>query len=177
VEPSDRFESLYRTHAGAVRTFALRRAGSAEADDVVAEVFLSAWRRLDQVPTEPLPWLLGIARGALSNRRRTDDRHAALISRLMSEQLADSNRVAGEFDLAMVSALGSLSASDQELLLLVAWERLSSGQLAEMLGLSRGTVAVRLHRARRRLRRALAVEEQRTSGAPGRAPEMEVFDG
>ena len=84
---------------------------------------------------------------------------------------------AGELDMAMVLALGSLSATDQELLLLVAWERLSNEQLAEMLGLSRGTVAVRLHRARRRLRRALAIEEQRTSGAPGRAPKMEVFDG
>jgi RNA polymerase sigma-70 factor (ECF subfamily) len=95
----------------------------------------------------------------------------------MSEQLADSNRVAGELDMAMVLALGSLSAADQELLLLVAWERLSSEQLAEMLGLSRGTVAVRLHRARRRLRRALAIEEQRTGGPAERAPKMEVFDG
>jgi RNA polymerase sigma-70 factor (ECF subfamily) len=164
---------LYVAHGGAVRTFARRRAGAAEADDVVAEVFLSAWRRMDEVPADPLPWLLGIARGVLSNRRRGQDRNAALIARLMSELLGDQNRGASELDVALVTALGSLSDGDQELLLLVAWERLSNEQLAEALGLAKGAVAVRLHRARRRLRRAMAIQEQPTRGAPGRSPEME----
>jgi len=173
VEPRGRFESLYVAHAGAVRTFARRRAGAAEADDVVAEVFLSAWRRMDEVPADPLPWLLGVARGVLSNRRRGEGRNAALIARLMSEQLADQNRAGNEFDVALVTALGSLSHSDQELLLLVAWERLSNEQLAEALGLAKGTVAVRLHRARRRLKRAMAIQLQPTTSARGRSSEME----
>ncbi len=140
---------------------------------MVAEVFLSAWRRMDEVPADPLPWLLGIARGVLSNRRRGQDRNAALIARLMSEQLTDQNRDGNELDVALVTALGSLSDSDQELLLLVAWERLSNEQLAKALGLAKGAVAVRLHRARRRLKRAMAIQQHPTGSAHGRSPEME----
>jgi RNA polymerase sigma-70 factor (ECF subfamily) len=174
VDPRAQFERLYVSHAGPVRTFARRRAGAAEADDVVAEVFLSAWRRIDEVPADPLPWLLGIARGVLSNRRRGQDRNAALIARLMSEQLADQSRGGSELDVAVVTALGSLSHSDQDVLLLVAWERLSNAQLAEVLGLAKGAVAVRLHRARRRLKRAIAMQQQPIGGsARGRSPEME----
>jgi RNA polymerase sigma-70 factor, ECF subfamily len=165
---------LYVSHAGVVRTFARRRAGAAEADDVVAEVFLSAWRRIDEVPSDPLPWLLGIARGVLSNRRRGQDRNAALITRLRTEHLAHQNPSANELDAALVTALGSLSGSDQELLLLVAWERLDTEQLAEVVGLAKGTVAVRLHRARRRLKRAMETQQQPIGGsAHGRSPEME----
>jgi RNA polymerase sigma-70 factor, ECF subfamily len=175
MERRERFERLYRAHAGAVRTFARRRTGVAEADDVVADVFLSAWRRLDDAPGDPLPWLLGMARGVLSNRRRGEDRHAALIARLMCEQLASRGHSDDGLDIALIKALGSLSASDRELLLLVAWERLSSEQLAQVLGLSKGTVAVRLHRARRRLKRAFANEQQQKSSARGRSPEMEAL--
>jgi RNA polymerase sigma-70 factor, ECF subfamily len=65
-----RFEALFRDHAGAVRVYAARRAGLGDADDVVAEVFVIAWRRIDDLPEDPLPWLLGVARRVLANRRR-----------------------------------------------------------------------------------------------------------
>ncbi|MGH2858858.1 MAG: RNA polymerase sigma factor [Solirubrobacteraceae bacterium] len=177
MEPRDRFERLYLAHAGAVRRYAMRRGDSREADDVVAEVFLTVWRRLDEVPADPAPWLMGIAHGVLSNRRRGQDRHAALIARLTSEQLANSNPGQREPDLDIVRALGSLSASDQELLLLIAWEQLTGEQVAQVLGLGRGTIAVRLHRARRRLKRAMAAQEHPTTSAGGRPAEMEACDG
>ncbi|MGH2891116.1 MAG: RNA polymerase sigma factor [Solirubrobacteraceae bacterium] len=174
MEPRDRFESLYLTHAGAVRAYARRRGSAGQADDVVAEVFMSAWRRLDEVPAQAAPWLLGIARGVLSNQRRAEERSAALLTRLTNERPVDPSSDVNEIDLAVVAALGQLSYSDQELLLLVAWERLSNEELAEVLGLRRGTVAVRLHRARSRLRRALATQERQSKGVGGRSPEMEV---
>lgn len=175
MEPREQFERLYLAHAGVVRRFAARRGDVAEADDVVAEVFLSAWRRMDEVPADPLPWLLGLARGVLANRRRSEDRHAALIARLMSERPVNATGGDNELELDLVTALGALSAGDQELLLLVAWEGLSSQQIAEVLGLRRGTVAVRLHRARRRLQRALATRQQTTKGPGERSPQMEVL--
>jgi RNA polymerase sigma factor (sigma-70 family) len=118
---------------------------------------------------------LGLARGVLSNRRRGDVRHAALVARLMTERLTDADQPSGEIDAALVSALGSLSVLDQELLLLVAWDGLSREQVAAVLGVARGTVAVRLHRARRRFERALAAQEAGMRSADGRSPEMEVF--
>ena len=60
-----------------------------------------------------------------------------------------------------VRALWSLGASDQELLMLIAWDGLSRAEAAEALRISVGTLAVRLHRARRRLAKARAA----TSGA------------
>jgi len=49
-----------------VRSYAARRAGLDAADDVVAEVFLTAWRRIDDLPDDPLPWLLGVTRRVLA---------------------------------------------------------------------------------------------------------------
>lgn len=163
MESRERFEALYSEHAGLVRAFARRRASDGDAHDVVAEVFLAAWRRLDEVPTDPLPWLLSVARGVLANRRRAGARANALQGRLIHEQLAGTARRAdaGSDDAAVLQALESLTDRDRELLLLIAWDGLERRQVAELLGLTTGTVGVRLHRARRRFARALAAQDAR----------------
>src|SRR6478672_3188813 len=76
------FERLFRSEADAVRAYALRRADPADADDVVAETFLVAWRRLDDVPSDPRPWLLSVARRVVANRRRSNRRVVSLTERL-----------------------------------------------------------------------------------------------
>jgi RNA polymerase sigma-70 factor (ECF subfamily) len=60
--PDTRFAGLYETHAGAVLAYARRRCGTDEAEDVLAETFLIAWRRQDDVPPDALPWLYAVAR-------------------------------------------------------------------------------------------------------------------
>jgi RNA polymerase sigma-70 factor (ECF subfamily) len=80
--PEDRFEALYAEHYGRVLAYVLRRAPAAVASDVVADVFLVAWRRLEQVPDDPVPWLLGVARKTLANERRSGRRRAALVDAL-----------------------------------------------------------------------------------------------
>jgi RNA polymerase sigma-70 factor (ECF subfamily) len=151
------FEQLYRQHAGAVLAYARRRTTPAAADDVVADVFLIAWRRVDDVPAEPLPSLLGVARRVLAYQRRGEYRGAALRDRIRGQQVSGVGAAVGDDGLpAAVRALWSLGASDQELLMLIAWDRLTRAQAAEALGVSVGTLAVRLHRARRRLAKARA---------------------
>ena len=153
----ERFEQLYREHAGAVLAYARRRTTREAADDVVADVFLIAWRRVDDVPAEPLPWLLGVARRVLANQRRGEYRGAALRDRIRGQQVSGVGAAVGDDGpSAAVRALWSLGASDQELLMLIAWDRLTRAQAAEALGVTVGTLAVRLHRARRRLERATA---------------------
>jgi RNA polymerase sigma-70 factor (ECF subfamily) len=155
VDRQARFEQLYRAHAGAVRAYAIRRAVSdAIADDVVSDVFLVVWRRLDDVPDRPVPWLLSIARRALANRHRSERRAAALSDRLAS--LRRPVAVAPETGDRLLDALATLSEPDRELLMLVAWEGLEPREIAQLVGARRGTVVVRLHRARRRLAAALA---------------------
>jgi RNA polymerase sigma-70 factor, ECF subfamily len=160
VEPQARFEQLYRDYADRVHAYALRRAGPTVADDVVAEVFLVAWRRLHRVPDEPLPWLLGVARRVLANRRRGESRAAALTARLADPGFRPSvAHVSSEVDDRVQRALAGLSERDRELLLLIAWEGLRVNEAAEVLGVRSNTLAVRLHRARQRLAQALAEED------------------
>jgi RNA polymerase sigma-70 factor (ECF subfamily) len=185
MERRVRFELLYGKHAPAVKAYVLRRAAPAVADDLVAEVFVVCWRRFDEIPADPLPWLLGVARRVLSTYRRSERRGAALRQRLtdnvgapevvgdgtptsMSTGRVRSQGVPGEGGPLSVAsgegggmlreALARLSESDRELLLLIAWEGLSPTQAAAAMGVSAATVRVRLHRARRRLARALERE-------------------
>ncbi len=148
-----RLERLFAAHARAVRAYALRRTDPASADDVVMEVFVVACRRLDAVPDEPLPWLLGCARRVLANQRRTDRRADALVVRIGSAIDAPVEPDASE---RLERALSSLRESDREVLLLNAWDDLDGAALGTVLGCSRTAAAVRLHRARRRLAAAYA---------------------
>jgi RNA polymerase sigma-70 factor (ECF subfamily) len=154
VEPRVRFEELYRTHAGAVLAFARRRAVAAVAEDVLSEVFLIAWRRLEDIPEQPLPWLLGVARRVLANRRRAESRTSALHKRLADEQkmiVEGAGVTATPPSSTLLAALASLSERDREVLMFIAWDGLDRAQAAKVLGITTGAPAVRLHRARRRL--------------------------
>jgi RNA polymerase sigma-70 factor (ECF subfamily) len=176
VDARVRFEALYRAHGGVVRAFAHRRAEAAAADDVVAEVFVIAWRRLDEAPADELAWLLGIARGVLANHRRGDARRQALRVRLRHERLVMSPAEQGDetHDVpGVLRALSSLSEGDQEVLLLVGWDGLDRARAARILGIGPGVFAVRLHRARRRLARALD-REGHTSADQDRSSTMEA---
>lgn len=157
----ERFTAFYDAHHDAVRDYALRRAERDLAEEVVAETFLTAWRRIDKVPAQPAPWLYGVARRILANKRRAAARGAALAARV-GEQMSRDGEPVEDFSARLCrredlrAALASLSARDRELLLLVAWEGLDEREVAVVLGCSAATVGVRLHRARRRFARALA---------------------
>ncbi|MGN6869618.1 MAG: RNA polymerase sigma factor [Solirubrobacteraceae bacterium] len=175
-----RFEALYRAHCGSVRSFVHRRVRPAVADDVVADVFVLAWRQLENAPGDELPWLLGIARGVLANRRRGEARQQALRDRLAASTVAGVQPVPGGFDgesEALMRALGCLNRLDQEVLLLVAWDGLDRVQAARVLGITPGLFSVRLHRARRRLARLLTSQEREIEQGGGNTTAMEVsFD-
>jgi RNA polymerase sigma factor (sigma-70 family) len=163
----ERFEELFRENYAAVRAYALRRAPGDVAQDVVADTFLVAWRRLDDVPGDALPWLYGVARRVLANERRSAGRRAALEERLATEPPAaapgDALERVGDAELVR-AALARLSERHREALMLVAWHGLSGARAARAAGCSQATFAVRLHRARARLAAELASLEP----SPGR---------
>jgi RNA polymerase sigma-70 factor, ECF subfamily len=152
-------EALFTGYGRDVLAYARRRIDVTTADDVLSEVFVVAWRRLEEVPAEdPLPWLLACARRVLANERRGERRRGAVIDRLQVQGAAVQGPVEPS-DGALAGALASIGERDREVLLLVAWEGLSAEQAAAVLGCSRATFFVRLHRARRRLSAALGAEE------------------
>jgi RNA polymerase sigma-70 factor (ECF subfamily) len=156
-----------------VLAYALCRPERDQALDVASETFLVAWRRLGDVPAEPLPWLLGVARRALSSQRRAAGRQADLAGRLAAVP-APVGRDPGDevaVSVAIRAALGWLDDADRELLMLLAWDGLTTRQAAESLGCSIPAVSIRLHRARRRLERELARQSAAAPGASTRSPE------
>ncbi|GIG89511.1 RNA polymerase sigma factor [Plantactinospora endophytica] len=151
-----RFETLYRACYQDLLAFALRRCDRPEAAaDVVADTFLVAWRRIDEIPTDQgRLWLFGVARNMLANHHRSVRRRADLAARLRQE-LARTEVVAPEVPDDVGRAFRSLSEADQELLRLVAWEGLAADELAVVLDCSANAARIRLHRARRRFAAAL----------------------
>jgi len=165
-----RLEALFVAHDAAVRAYARRRVDAASADDAASEVFAIAWRRLDDVPEDALPWLLGCARRVLAHQQRRTRRDARLVGRLRAVADTAVPVAAGiPGDASLAQALGELSDRDRELLLLIAWEDLGPAQAAKVLGCSRNALAVRLHRARKRLADALARAD---SVSPDRGREL-----
>lgn len=152
-----RFEALFHQHADAVLAYAMRRSDSDTAEEIVAETFAVAWRRLDAVPDPALPWLLGVARRVLANERRSRSRAEALALRLVREPVGSSDDPADVVDarLSMQAALDRLLPAELEVLELLAWEGLSAAQAADALGCSRVAITLRMHRARRRFHRLL----------------------
>lgn len=165
------FEALYRENYARVLAFALRRAGRATADDVVAQTFLIAWRRRDELVGDPLPWLLGVARRVLANQLRTLRRSEALAARARLDAGSREQGDVGDvlfLDAPIALALNSLPASDRETLLMTAWDGLSPMEAARVVGCSAPAFRVRLHRAKRRLEQALAdleTDEARRAGS------------
>jgi RNA polymerase sigma factor (sigma-70 family) len=161
----DKFELLFGNHYPAVRAYALRRISPDAAQDVVAETFLVAWRRLDEVPADALPWLYGVARRVLANQRRSAERGDALARRLACSTSGaapeDPGERLGDAELVRL-ALGRLPEPSREALMLVAWHGLSGARAARAAGCSRAAFAVRLHRARARLAAELAALEPPT---------------
>lgn len=171
VDPVDgrqRFRALYEAQWRAVFGFACRRAETVEdAADVTSEVFLVAWRRIAEVPPGPQArlWLFGVARLTMSNHLRGERRRERLGDALVAAVRQNHSETDRWFDRdepaeRIRTALAELGEADRELICLVAWEDLTPGQAARVLGINPAAARTRLSRARRRLRGLL--DEQST---------------
>lgn len=172
----ERFERLFSTYAGRVLAYALRRIDADAAQDVTADVFAVAWRRIDSVPhEEALPWLLAVARRTLANKHRSARRQRALVDRLQLSMPAPQGPDIAASASGVLEALASLADRDREVLMLIAWDGLASAEAAVVLGCSPVACRIRLHRARSRLRRAMDrssnVESDRLPLCPQRMKE------
>lgn len=172
-----RFTSIYQRNYQKVLAYALAHSRRDVAEDVANETFLTAWRKLDEVPEgDPLPWLLGVARNHRLKQFAAGRRRETIAQRI--EQLSDERdlTVWDTGDLVVernagLAAFASLSEQDAEVLILSAWYGLDAGQAATVLGCTKAVYYVRIHRARRRLAHAL---KQRT---PAAAFRMDTLEG
>jgi RNA polymerase sigma factor (sigma-70 family) len=184
-ERTARFDALFASYSSDIVAYCGWRAGSAaDAQDAVAEVFLAAWRRLDDLPEGDAAriWLYSTARKVVANQRRSNRRRAALRERLALEPAPAYEPPSSGREATLVhEALRRLGPRDREVLLLAEWEGLSPAQIGAVLGCLTVTARGRLHRARRRFRaafedltRAPAVVPRHRTVTPGtrvRVPE------
>jgi RNA polymerase sigma-70 factor (ECF subfamily) len=159
-EREQRFREIYDSVYVDLLRFVRRRVHPTHAEDVVGDVMLVAWRRLDDVPADlsaARAWLFGVARKTLQNTRRRDSRHDAVAVRLAAVRHgpADAGQhpdlVAHRVDIAAAWPL--LSALHQEAIALSVLDGLSAPEAAAVLGISSTAFRLRLSRARRTLRR------------------------
>lgn len=161
----DRLTQLYYDHQRAVAAYVRGHHPGCDEDDVVAETFVVALRRLDDMPGDAeRAWLIGIARNVVRNLVRSQRRRDAGVSALLAARPPVSVALNGhrpplELVDQVTGAFGRLRADDQEVILLAAWDGLTGRDLGEVLGISAGRAADRLHRARARLRAAMGAAQ------------------
>ena len=151
--PEAAFRRCYQTTSARVYAFVRRQCDESDCDDLIAEVYLAAWRHFDQLPAEPLPWLFGTARKVLSNHWRSRGRRQRLAAAVAGlNQLASPDCATQAVERAdLLQALGHLSDDDREVLLLTGWDGLDAAEVAAVLDCSAQAARARLSRARRRL--------------------------
>ena len=162
-ERVERFREVYDAVYLDLLRFVRRRVDPTHVEDVVGDVMLVAWRRLDDVPadvSDARAWLFGVARKTLQNARRREDRHQAVAVRLAelrswTDAGAHPDLVAHRVDLA--AAWPRLSASDREAIALSVLDELSAPEAAAVLSITAVAFRLRLSRARRSLRRHLGL--------------------
>jgi RNA polymerase sigma factor (sigma-70 family) len=165
VDCGERFAAVFDRHARTVHRYLARRAGTAPAEDLLAQTFLTAFEtrgRYDTDRPDALPWLYGIATNVLRRARRDEQRLLRALARtgVDPDVAGPADRVAERVDArattaALAGVLAGLADGDRDVLLLVAWAGLGQDEVARALDLPLGTVKSRLHRTRARLRAAL----------------------
>lgn len=179
------FASLYRANVGVVSRVV--RAGIANPDaaaDVVQDVFTKALERLASLrePDRFRPWLLSIARHAVVDRHRSASRSPTTSleeewaneppeAGPSSEELAELSELAG----LVAGCVAGLSRRDATAVSMVTHLGLGPAEVAVALGVTRDTAKVIVHRARRRLRDALALELMVRRKGPG-CPTFDAID-
>jgi RNA polymerase sigma-70 factor, ECF subfamily len=163
----ERFEAIAPALMDPLRRYLARRTDPTTADDVLAETLLVCWRRIDELPDDPLPWSYGVARRCLANAERGVRRQQRLAAKVAAVDPPAATAPAPEPgdhpDLEV--ALASLRDEDAELLRLWAWEQLAPAEIATVLDVTPNAVSIRLHRAREKLRAELVARKRTgTSG-------------
>jgi RNA polymerase sigma-70 factor (ECF subfamily) len=168
------FGRLVRLHQRRVHACAVQMLGDGgDADDAVQETFVRAWRAIDRFDgrSQLSTWLYRVCVNVCLNhlRRRKRGDAADLADPRVPEPTADPTQgdtdprhalEARQLSSRITSALEGLSESLRTTVILVLVHGMPQKEAAEVLGCSEGTIAWRIHEARRRLRLVLADEAE-----------------
>jgi len=172
TEHDRQFRLLYERNYAPITAYVRRRVRRTDGSDadIVAEVFVVAWRRFLEVPeqTKELPWLYGVARNLVANHFRSVQRSSALTDRLMTEEsvAVDSSTGSSELEIRVRRAVDQLSDLDREIFRLIHWEEFSHEEVGLSVGITAKAVERRMARARAKVRDYLAPLDNFVTPAP-----------
>jgi RNA polymerase sigma-70 factor (ECF subfamily) len=153
-----RFREVHDRFYRDVYAYCRRRTSTDSVDDAVADTFVTAWRKSDEIPPgdQALPWLYGVAYRVLTHQWRSNFRRGRLTQKVasiggISTSLPEELVIAGHEQRQVLIALGALRHNDQEILRLTVWEELSHADIAISLGISVGAVRQRFYAAKKKL--------------------------
>jgi RNA polymerase sigma-70 factor (ECF subfamily) len=158
------FAALYDHYVERIYAYAQRETrDTAVAQDIVSATFEKALKNMPRYQWRGVSfgaWLYKIARGEIAMHYRKQNRFLPLVGRFLSPQRVEATVQEWEqFDEIQI-ALGKLPKRDQEILRLSYYESLSHEEIGEVLNCSSRNVAVRLHRALKRLRKQMVNQTQ-----------------
>ena len=172
-DAESRFVTIYESHVRSVYVYCRRRVAADRVDDVVADVFLTVWKKIDLLPTgdSALPWIYGIAYRVVLHQWRGASRQRRLSQRLgqlghAGVALPEEHILQSYESQQVLEATSRLKRTDQEILRLSMWEELSHAETATVLGLSPEAVRQRLSRALKSLTQEFNRLEKRTGHTP-----------
>jgi RNA polymerase sigma-70 factor (ECF subfamily) len=181
AEHEHHFRLLYERNYAPISAYVRRRVLRSDGSDadIVAEVFVVAWRRFLDVPeqTKELPWLYGVARNLVANHFRSVQRSSALADRLAFEasvSVDSVTRFPSDLEIRVQRAVDHLSELDREIFRLIHWEELSHEEVGLSLGITAKAVERRVARARRKVRDYLNSLDKFITPVPS-APEKTNF--
>jgi RNA polymerase sigma-70 factor (ECF subfamily) len=153
-------EALRDTSPDLLAYFERRVQPRQDAADVLSELMVQAWRRVDALPTDRerrRMWLFTIAHNVLFNHARTNRRRSALTQRIR-QQLADETTPDHSEAIAVRDLVNRLPEPQRELVMLVHWDGFNIREAAELLGLNPSTARNKYAAAREALERSLRPE-------------------
>jgi RNA polymerase sigma-70 factor (ECF subfamily) len=161
---------LYLEHADSLRRYAYRCGVLGhDIDDVVADAYLVAWRKLESVPSPPAErlWLLGVVRNLIAKQQGKSWRSVRLVERLRNNIQTPDPEARYEHVL-LREAIRRLPPNERDVVRLVEWEGLSHEEAAIVMECSSNASRLRLHSAKARLRSMLGSDKDASSEDEGK---------
>ena len=156
------FNALYERTYKQISQYVFRRI-SFDVEDVVDDIYTTAWRKRGDIPNEhekALLWLYAVARKVIANKVRWKAR-LNRFNKLNNPLVAAEARNRSPRDNWVQEVLISMPPIQREALLLVEWDGLSIAEAAVVLGIPGTTLTKRLHSARESFVKSYSVIEER----------------
>ena len=165
----DEFEKLLADVSSGVERFVRYRLPSqTDADDVLQEVYLSAYRSFAGLKNKDAfkPWIISIARNKCNDYFRSKAAQMEISIEELSQQELSTGRLGLSVVHTVRETLDRLGDKDKQILYLYFWKELPQTEIATLLDIPVGTVKSRLHTAKQHFKSKYPYQTQKPKGEP-----------